>query len=352
MNQPVPLRPDFNEAMRLERRSWHRALACHALARVRHDDPNRIRKSAWPADERAALILKAAQNPTSTASFPAHDAVAAFRSLAPGSAAVALFDLGLKLDLRGVTTVSIPNVAAFPAAPIFVEEGKPGPSVQWPFGKAVVGPVRKLLVLSAVSGELNDATPDTAAAVIGRVLADASNKSLDAAAFGSAAADAVQPAGLLHGVTPLAAAAAGSDAMAEDLASLVGAIGNAGIDPTGAVYVAAPREAQMIRLQAGPKFNNPVLMTLGLPAKTVAAFAPTAVASGYQDAPTIETAKESVIHFEDTNPADIGTPGSPAVVAAPSKSAFQTDIIAVRVRANCAWAVASGGAHVVANVNW
>ena len=40
---------------------------------------------------------------------------------------------------------------------------------------------------------------------------------LISAAFGTAAADAVTPAGLLHGVTPVAAAAAGLDAMAEDL---------------------------------------------------------------------------------------------------------------------------------------
>jgi hypothetical protein len=84
----------------------------------------------------------------------------------------------------------------------------------------------------------------------------------------------------------------------------------------------------------------------------VAAFAPAGVASGYQDAPTIEASREPVVHFEDTTPLDISTPGSPPTVAAPSKSAFQTDIIAIRVRALCAWAVTSGAAQVVANVNW
>jgi hypothetical protein len=68
--------------------------------------------------------------------------------------------------------------------------------------------------------------------------------------------------------------------------------------------------------------------------------------------PTIETGQESVIHFEDTHPADIGTPGTPNVVAAPSKSAVQTDIVAIRFRANAAWAVTPGGAQVVQNVNW
>jgi hypothetical protein len=107
-----------------------------------------------------------------------------------------------------------------------------------------------------------------------------------------------------------------------------------------------------MRVKVGPRFTNPILTTLGLAAKTVACFAPAAVISGYQDAPTIETTKEAVLHFESTSPADIGTPGTPPVVAAPSKSAFQTDILAIGVRANCAWAVSAGGAQVVSAVNW
>jgi len=90
-------------------------------------------------------------------------------------------------------------------------------------------------------------------------------------------------------------------------------------------------------------------MTLGLPAKSVAAFAPAGVVSGFQDnAPTIETAKEAAYHFSDT-PADISASGS---VAAPVKSMWQTDIISIRVRANCAWAVATGAAQVITAVNW
>jgi hypothetical protein len=32
MNAPIPLRPDFAEAQRIERRSWRRAITAHALA--------------------------------------------------------------------------------------------------------------------------------------------------------------------------------------------------------------------------------------------------------------------------------------------------------------------------------
>ena len=138
--------------------------------------------------------------------------------------------------------------------------------------------------------------------------------------------------------------------MSTDLAALVGAIGDAGIDTTDTVFVAPPREAMIIRLRAGPKFDNLVLETLGLPAKSVACFAPGATYSGYQDVPQIETRNEVALHFEDTAPAEIV--GSPGTVAAPVKSLFQMEIIAIRVRANAAWAVAPGGAQIVENVNW
>jgi hypothetical protein len=153
---------------------------------------------------------------------------------------------------------------------------------------------------------------------------------------------------LLHNVTPIAAAAAGLDAMTEDLGNLTGAIGAAGIDPTDAVFVAGPRESTIMQVKVGPMFDHPVLTTLGLPAKTVACFAPGAVFSGYQDAPRIETSKEAAYHF-DSAPTDISSGGG---IATPTKSLFQTDLISIRVRANLAWAVASGAAQVISAVNW
>ena len=77
------------------------------------------------------------------------------------------------------------------------------------------------------------------------------------------------------------------------------------MDPSGAVFVCSPREATIIKIKVGPKFDHPVLSTLGLPEKTVACFASAAVASGYQDAPQIETSKTATVHFEDGSPADI-----------------------------------------------
>jgi uncharacterized membrane protein len=97
----------------------------------------------------------------------------------PGSAPIKLFDASNKLDLAGITSIKVPLVCGLPPAPVFVAEGKPAPPIEFTLTGTTVGPVRKLLVQRAVTRELKEATPDTAEAVIGRILADRSNASID-----------------------------------------------------------------------------------------------------------------------------------------------------------------------------
>jgi len=353
MKPLVPEDIDAGYHVAAEGRAWHRAIAASALGALRHSDPARILKDAWPRDERAALILRGAVNPTTTADFPVANITDAFRSLAPGSAALALFERGLKLDLTGLNSIRVPGIAAWPSQAVFVAEGAAGPSIQWRFGGAVVGPTKKILILAAATGELEAANPLTTSAVVGRVLADATNKSIDMVAFGTAPADDVQPPGLLNGVVPIPAAGPGLDemaAMAEDLGALIGAVGEASIDPTDAVFVCSPREAMIIKSKVGPRFDNPILTTLGLPAKAVACFAPAAIASGYQGGPQIETSHQAVYHAEAATPEEIVDAGG--ALAVPTISTFQSDVISIKVRGRAAWAVTPGGAQVIQNVNW
>jgi hypothetical protein len=334
-----------------EQRSWSRALAAQALSTCGHGKPETILRNSFPNDIRAAVILKAAVSPTSTSDFPPTDVVGAFRSMAPGSAAWKLFDhpSALKLNLKGIHQISIPHIANLPSGPVFVGEGQPGPVLQFSFVKNQLGPVRKILIFSAVSEELDSATPENASQVIGRVLADATNKSIDTIAFDSNPDNGIRPAGLLNGVTVTPAATAGAtiaETIGKDLSNLIGAIGAAGIDPTDTVFIAGPREASLIQSQT----DNDALMSLGIPAKIVIAIAPAGIASGYQGPPDIQTSKEMTLHREGSTPLPIVS--SPGTVAAPSTSLFQTYLLAVRVRCLAAWCAAPGSVAYVSSVNW
>jgi Phage capsid family len=355
---PIPLRPDIRMLAFERRCSVHRAVAALVLAGDRSTrSADDILRAAWPSDRMASAMLKAATSPTKLGDFPGQARVLSLQDLAPESAALQLFARGLELDLTGLAKVTVPRVDLPPVA-VFVEEGQPAPAYQFVFGGVDVGPVRKMLLLSAVSAELQKATPETASAIIGRVLAAACSKALDAVAFGTGVGDAATPRGLLNGVTPITAAAGGGpggriDAMTTDLAAMAKAMADGGVDPSSMVVVAAVRQALALQLIAGSRFAHPVFATLGLADGTVAAFAPAAVASSVDEQPNISTAKEATFHL--ASPAQpISTPGSPSpTVAAPVRSLYQQDLIAVRVRADAIWALtAPAGAQVINSVTW
>jgi hypothetical protein len=140
--------------------------------------------------------------------------------------------------------------------------------------------------------------------------------------------------------------------MADDLANLVGAIGAAGIDVSDVsdvVFVTTPRAATVIETSVGALFDNLVLPSLGVPAKTIIAFAPAAIASGYSDPPTFETAREPSFVFSDRGTEIVNASGTSG---APTRNLFQEALTGVRVRGRCAWSVLPGGAQFVQNINW
>jgi hypothetical protein len=189
--------------------------------------------------------------------------------------------------------------------------------------------------------------------IVGRALADASMKQLDTVVFDNVAGAGTRPSGLLNGVAPIAATGGGGlNAMAGDLGNLAGALSDGGVDAENLVVVTNARQAIKLRLLAGPGFAYPIFGTSAVASGTVIGIAPAGVASGFDGAPRIEASKESTIHFDST-PAQIGTAGSPAVVAAPTRSAWQTDTQSLKVRTKCSWSVVHPGAVAVVNsVTW
>jgi hypothetical protein len=352
----IPFRPAPDELARIERRALHRAITAMCFGVAQRQDPESILNAHWPDDGTATLMLRSVSTPTSMADYPAYTPTTMLPNLAPSSAAIKLFNACMVLDLSGVSSIRVPHTVTTPV-PVFIPEGNAAPVVQFSLVGTTVGPVKKLLLMAAASRELQNATPGTASAVIGNVLNAAIAKSLDAIAFGTAAATSAQPAGLLNGVTPITATAStsigGLAAMADDVGAMASAMQGAGIDPTGMIIVAAAKQATAMKLLAGPKFDYQVLSTLALPDKTIAGFAPGAIAAAFDGVPTIETSIEAALHFEDTTPLPISSVGTPSTIAAPVKSLFQHDIFAIKVRAKATWAViAPGGVQYIQSVTW
>ena len=235
----------------------------------------------------------------------------------------------------------------------FVPELGPIPVINESFAAVMLGPVKKLAVIAGLSGEIESAAPESASAIVGRVLNDAVSKSLDTAVFSNAAADSSRPAGLLAGITPVAATAAGaSDAAlaASDLANLVAAMAAAGVDGTDAVFVMSPGAVIKLRalLAPGLNFSNSLLGSLGVPAKTVIAVNPSGLASGYSGQTETEVSRSGTIHL-DTNAQPIVDGGA---MSAPVLSAWQSDLLFVKLRAKLSWIAVPGAVQVVQNVNW
>jgi hypothetical protein len=343
----------MHEISYTEQRSWHRAITAKALSHLHGEtEAEKILRDHFPNDSRAKLILRAAVSPMGRTDFPTFSPTEAFRSLAPGSAAFALFDRALKINLTGKTSVKVPYLATLTPNPVFIPEKGAIPVEQTQFGAMTVGPTRRVRVIAVFTRELNEATPETAASAIGKVLSDRMLVSIDKAAFGNQADDGTTPIGLLNGATVVTASTASdvANAMAEDLAGLADAIGAKGIDTSDIVYICGPREATLIKARMGPMFDNLVLPTLGLPtAKMVAAIAPNAVAFGYDGPPKIETSEEGELNM--ASPA-LEIVNSGGTVSVPTGSLYQKDSVGIKVTANCAWCCVPGAAATVSSISW
>lgn len=210
----IPLRPDPLALRTMERRSFNRAVAALAMTtsrgRTRQGPPaDEVLRSAWRDDDKAALILRAATSPLGTLNFAAIQSTAVLPMLAPDAASSRLLNLGAKLDLDGISSIKLPYIGGGgrPAQPAFIAEGAPAPVANLATSGAILGPACKVVIQSAITGELQSASAETAEAVIGQELAISAEQSLDAALHSSAAAvPGVSPAGILYGVTPIVSA--------------------------------------------------------------------------------------------------------------------------------------------------
>jgi hypothetical protein len=351
--------------------SLSRAMSAHLMPLIeRHASgrtPETILERTWPTDARASLLLKtlfaprykSAVSPLKTTDMPARKVVETLAALAPASGALQLLSRGVHLSLVGVNYVSVPLPPAIydaagallPPTVAFVAEGDPGNFIEPHVSSVQCGPSTKLLVLSGISEELQDASPGNAAALIATMVSARTTAALDKVFFSSSAASGPTPAGILAGVTPLTAATATSnaiDAMAADMAAIVQAIARYGFDTSEVVFVAAPGDATRLKAHLP---DADVISSPGVATKTLIGVAVRGLYSGYQDLPVVDTSKQVSLHEDSTAPLPLVS-ASPTTVAAPQRSFFQTASLAIRVRCEMAFVAAPGAVQVVSTTNW
>ena len=139
--------------------------------------------------------------------------------------------------------------------------------------------------------------------------------------------------------------------MQADLAALAGAVAAAG--GSGSVaFVAHPAQAAAVAIFA-PDLRLPVWPSRALAEGTVIALDPTAFVAGFGAVPEITTSEQATVHMDDATPLHIGTAGAPTVVAAPTRSLWQTRSIAIRLIADVAFTMRGDGlVQVVEDVSW
>jgi hypothetical protein len=334
-----------------------RALAAHFLAYangrqlvadfIRDDLPVRLLLRSASAPATAATTGWAAE----LAATAVADLVA---SIAPVSAGAALIGLGLQVPFDSAAAVRVPGrVVQASDAGGWTGEGLPLRVRRMDLS----GPTLALCQLGAIvvfTNELADHSLRAAQRVASELLNEAAALLLDSNLFSNAAASAgVSPAGLLNGVSGITAATGGGvEAMMKDVEALIAALAAAG-GGANPVFIAAPGQAAALKMRIGPRFDYPVLASAALAAGTIVAIEVKSFVSGFSATPTFDASNQTVVQLEDTSPAQIGTVGTPNVVAAPLRSLWQSNCTAVKMILRCAWGMrAPNHVQLVSSTTW
>ena len=354
VSSPIPLRADPTALARDERRSFVRACTAMVLGGRDTVSPDRVLARMFPNDAGALRVLKAAQSPTTTGDYPQSQVMRVLPQLAPQSASARLLALATTVNLAGVTTIRVPFIGAAGRPPLpFVAEGGLMPMVNLMTSAVTCGPAKKLLIGASLTQEVQNASGETAATIISSALAISAEQTLDSLLFSAAAATAAAPAGLLNGLTPITSAGTkAAEGIADDLALLAAAIAANGIGVDDMIVVTTPALAMKLRVLASLKFSNEVLSSSAVPAGTVIAIVPAGLVTAYDGSVSVEITDQPAVHMEGAAPLDIGTPGTPPTVAAPVKSMFQAQSLALKLRGWCAWVVHPGAIAQVTGAAW
>ncbi len=289
--------------------------------------------------------------------------------LMPKAIATRLAAKGLTLSFGRAGRIIIPTRSRTPTiAGSFVGEGQPIPVRQGAFTSQTLTP-KKLAVITTFTKEMEDHSIPAIEGILRDAIQTDTSVAVDSILLDANPATTVRPPGLLNGVTVTTATAGGGlAAIIGDIKSLVSTLvastyGNV----RSPVWLMNPGDmlaASLIsaantgifpfrdEIARGTLNGIPIIDSATVPVKTMILIdaADFVVVGG--EAPRIDMSDQATLHFEDTTPLDL-VAGSPGTVAAPQKSLFQTDSLALRMIMPLNWVQRRAGTIAwTSSVTW
>jgi HK97 family phage major capsid protein len=259
---------------------------------------------------------------------------------------------------NGVVTLPARNTAASVNG-VFFAQGSAIPVKQGAF-LPISFTTKKMGVITVVTREiLLHSTPSIENILRKAVLEDTA-VAIDAILLDAVVADTTRPAGLKAGVGKITASATASivgfiaDIKGLAAALITGTKGNmrapvwimnpgdvlaASLLTTTAVGETPFRE----EIARGTLAGIPILTSATVPADTMLLIDAADFTSSTGENPQFTISDQAVLHMEDTTPLAISTPGAPATIAAPVRSLFQTDCLAIKMLMDINWGMRRTG---------
>jgi len=326
------------------------------VARATNKSPEETRQRIYGEDDGTKAMVEIV---TRAASAPALTTVAGWAQelaqttyadlmplLMPKSIMTRLAPRGLTLSFGSSGRIVIPTRSATPTiAGSFVGEGLAIPVRQGAFTSQTLTP-KKMAVISTWTREMGDHSIPAIEGLIREAIQQDTSVAIDSVLIDANAATTIRPAGLLNGVSVTTATTGGGiAALIGDITKLVNAIStNTKGNIRNLVWLA--NQTDMYRaslltaantgifpfrdeIARGTLNGIPIIDSATVTAQTLILVdaADFVVVGG--EAPRMEISDQATLHMEDTSPADLVA--SPSTVAAPQRSLFQTDSLALRM---------------------
>ena len=346
-----------------------KSACCFLVAHTQKQALSDVLRERYPTDDDVATVVKAAVNPADTvtpgwAQELVGVQIAEFLDILTGVSvygALASQSLRITFDRNGLIKVPARNVTPNMAG-VFVGEGQPIPVKKGGLTSVTLSP-HKAAVISTFTRELAQLSNPSIEGVIRDGILEDTGVQIDINLLDAVAADAIRPAGLLHGVTTIPSSGSDAADIANDMRALLDAITAAGggrklaliINPSRLVGLSTVMNAagQFVfreEVARGTLFGAQIISSTHVPGDIVILIDVADFVTATGDTPEWNVSDVATIHEESATPLPIVAGGT---AATPVRSLWQTATVGIRMILQITWAMRRAGmVAALSGVGW